>query len=199
MSDEVDVNQSDDTISSWTREGLPEQVVCECQVSSSPTVFLTSRQILALAQSRHLLVKPSQLEDVEGYSTMIGGFGTVRVARMNNQLVAVKEIRVTGAPADRARFSMVRPHIKVDNPQRGITSLRAEIRPRVEGVGSSRSPKPPQAIWVLYELRHVHRPVYLSLLRSRTHRRVHRHQQTEPRRAIEIRESTAILLYCYTD
>jgi hypothetical protein len=100
-------------------------------------VFLTLRQIRALAQSRHLLVKPCQLEDVEGYSIMIGGFGTVRVARMNNQLVAVKEIRVTGAPTDRARFSMVRPDTKVDDPQWGIISLHVEIRPRVEGVGSS--------------------------------------------------------------
>ena len=41
---------------------------------------------------------------------MVGGFGTVRVAKVDETLVAVKDIRIAGADDDRARFAIVRHH-----------------------------------------------------------------------------------------
>ena len=39
---------------------------------------------------------------------MIGGFGTIRVAKLNENIMAVKEIRITGDHDDRTRFAIVR-------------------------------------------------------------------------------------------
>ncbi len=39
---------------------------------------------------------------------MVGGFGTVRVAKLNENIIAVKEIRITGDRDDRTRFAIVR-------------------------------------------------------------------------------------------
>ena len=95
-------------IDSGTQPALNEQVVGACQFNKSSCLLNPCRKAHALAESRHLVVDPSRLEDVENYPLMIGGFGTVRVAKLDDKLVAVKEIRITGARADRARFSMVR-------------------------------------------------------------------------------------------
>ena len=62
----------------------------------------------ALAESQHLVIDPSSLEDLPEYPRMIGGFGTVRVAKLNDSLMAVKEIRITGNRDDRTRFAIVR-------------------------------------------------------------------------------------------
>ena len=77
----------------------------------------------ALAESQHLMINPSRLEDLSEYPRMIGGFGTVRVAKLDNKLVvAVKEL-CPGANQDRARFAIVRR--TVDLWMRLLTLLRA--------------------------------------------------------------------------
>ena len=62
----------------------------------------------ALAESQHLTIDPTRLEDLIEYPRMIGGFGTVRVAKLDGIfVVAIKEIRISGAGDDRARFAIV--------------------------------------------------------------------------------------------
>ena len=59
------------------------------------------------------MIDPSRLERVLGYNRMVGGFGTVRVAKLDNSLVvAVKEMRIGGDDDDRARFAIVRRTIE---------------------------------------------------------------------------------------
>ena len=56
------------------------------------------------------MVPPSRLEHVSGYPRMTGGFGVVRVAKLDASLmVAVKEIRIGGIEDDPTRFAIVRP------------------------------------------------------------------------------------------
>jgi hypothetical protein len=54
------------------------------------------------------MIDPRRLKYINGYPRMVGGFGTVRVAKMGATLVAIKDIRITGANDDRARFAIVR-------------------------------------------------------------------------------------------
>ena len=59
------------------------------------------------------MIDPSRLERVLGYAPVVGGFGTVRVAKLDKSiLVAVKDMRVSGANDDRARFAIVRLTLK---------------------------------------------------------------------------------------
>ena len=44
---------------------------------------------------------------------MIGGFGTVRVAKLHENIMAVKEIRITGDRDDRTRFAIVRRQLQL--------------------------------------------------------------------------------------
>ena len=71
----------------------------------------------ALAESQQLIIDPRRLEYLN-YPRMVGGFGTVRLAKIDQNLVAVKDIRIAGADDDRARFALVRHH-------RGLALLRS--------------------------------------------------------------------------
>jgi len=61
-----------------------------------------------LAESEHLRIDPHQLQDLPEYDVMNGGFGTVRVAKLDDQIVAVKELRISGTRIDRGHIAMVR-------------------------------------------------------------------------------------------
>ena len=97
-------------MSDWEQKGLNEKAV-----NTHLGLFLLLSMALmlrgktrALAESQHLIIDPSRLEDLPEYPRMIGGFGTIRVARLDNKLVvAVKGIRINGANQDRARFAIV--------------------------------------------------------------------------------------------
>ncbi len=65
----------------------------------------------ALAEAERLRIDPDQLVDHPDYPTTEGGFGSVRVASLGEQLVAVKELRISGDVLNRKRIAMVRPYV----------------------------------------------------------------------------------------
>ena len=72
-------------------------------------VLMLTGKARALIESEHLMIDPSRLEDLLGYPRMVGGFGTVRVAKLDaTRVMAVKEMRIGGADDDRVRFAIVR-------------------------------------------------------------------------------------------
>ena len=73
----------------------------------SSTMMTCRIKARALAESQHLMIDPSQLENLPEYPHMRGGFGTVRVVKFNDSLVAVKDLNISGNRDDRIRFTMV--------------------------------------------------------------------------------------------
>ena len=80
---------------------------------------------------------------------MVGGFGTVRVAKLDDRLVAVKELRVSGDPSNRSRFAVVRLRDLTTISNQLIILLFSEIRARAASLGTARSPEPPQTSRIL--------------------------------------------------
>jgi hypothetical protein len=72
------------------------------------------------------MIHPGRLERVPGYPRMIGGFGTVCVAKLDDALlVAVKEIRISGTEDDQARFAIVR---SIANDSMHYLTFRRDLR-----------------------------------------------------------------------
>jgi hypothetical protein len=67
------------------------------------------RKTRALAGSQHPMINPSRPKCVSEYPRMNAGFGTARVAKFDDmQMVAVKEMRLSGDDDDQAQFVIVR-------------------------------------------------------------------------------------------
>ena len=80
------------------------------------------------------MIDPGSLEDLPEYPRMSGAFGTLRVTKLNGDLLAVKELRISGDQDDRSRFAMVR----VPYPAFSSAYLEyLEIRERAQSVGSA--------------------------------------------------------------
>jgi hypothetical protein len=62
---------------------------------------------LAKGSGPRLRIDPSLLNPQTHHPSIAGGFVTVTVALLGEQLVTVKEFRITGDLSDRARFAMV--------------------------------------------------------------------------------------------
>jgi hypothetical protein len=97
---------------------------------------------------------------------MSGGFGTVRVALLEDQTVAVKELRTAGSAADRAHFLTVRQCMHVRWTGLNGVFLLIEICARVESLGSTGPPKPPQIMRLQHGYGHVICSIHQPLLPS---------------------------------
>ena len=92
-----------------------------------------------------------RLEAQQDFPSISGGFGTITVAKLDGDLVAVKELRITGDLSNRARFANVCPASKRD-PLPLMPPLPKEICARAQSMGSFTPSQLTQIIGLLIKL-----------------------------------------------
>jgi hypothetical protein len=116
-----------------------------------------------LADVENLRIDVGRLETQHDFPSISGGFGTVTIAKLDGDLVAVKELRITGDLSNRARFANVRPASECDILPL-MPPLPKEICTRAQSMGSFTPPQLTQIIGLLVELRFFRGILYYSFL-----------------------------------
>jgi hypothetical protein len=69
----------------------------------------------ALQELELLRIDAGLVEDQSTIPIAVGGFGSVTVARLKDEIVAVKELRLTGLDVERGRLVCVRRRIPISS------------------------------------------------------------------------------------